>query len=101
MDYPYIEWYSENSRVVLEPDPSRLEIVESAPVKEKSRGYLRQTNRGALQPWKLFWAHWRPRFPGRTASMVETATFPAYWWNEGAVGAVAPRCVGGQGGFPD
>src|SRR5207253_560614 len=36
VDYPYIEWYSDNGRVVLELDHSRLEIVESVPVKEKS-----------------------------------------------------------------
>ena len=29
--YPYVEWYSENGRVVLELDPSQLEIVENAP----------------------------------------------------------------------
>jgi len=34
--YPYVEWYSDNGRVVLELDPSQVEIVESAPVKEKS-----------------------------------------------------------------
>ncbi len=28
-DYPYLEWYSENGRVVLELDPSQVEIVKS------------------------------------------------------------------------
>jgi hypothetical protein len=27
VDYPYIEWYAENGRVVLELDPSQLEVV--------------------------------------------------------------------------
>lgn len=34
--YPYIEWYSDNGRVVLELDPSQMEIVEGDPVTEKS-----------------------------------------------------------------
>jgi hypothetical protein len=36
VDYPYIEWYSDNGRVVLELDPSQLEIVGGVPVGEKS-----------------------------------------------------------------
>jgi len=36
VEYPYIEWYSDNGRVVLELDPSQLEIAETAPLKEKS-----------------------------------------------------------------
>ncbi|MGA2120369.1 MAG: hypothetical protein ABSH56_37315 [Bryobacteraceae bacterium] len=36
VQYPYIEWYASNGRVVLELDPSQVEIVESAPVKERS-----------------------------------------------------------------
>jgi len=36
VEYPYIEWYSDNGRVVLELDPSQVEIVESATVEEKS-----------------------------------------------------------------
>ncbi|MGA2116685.1 MAG: hypothetical protein ABSH56_18250 [Bryobacteraceae bacterium] len=34
--YPYIEWYADNGRVVLELDPSQVEIVESVAVKQKS-----------------------------------------------------------------
>ena len=33
VSYPYIEWYSENGRVVLELDSSQLEIVEAPPGK--------------------------------------------------------------------
>jgi hypothetical protein len=36
VQYPYIEWYADNGRVVLELDPSQVEIVESAPVEAKS-----------------------------------------------------------------
>jgi len=36
VEYPYIEWYSDNGRVVLELDPSQLEIVETTPLKEKN-----------------------------------------------------------------
>jgi len=38
--YPYLEWYSDNGRVVLELDPSQLEIVESAPAKAKTPAEL-------------------------------------------------------------
>jgi hypothetical protein len=34
--YPYIEWYADNGRVVLELDPSQVAIVDSAPVSDKS-----------------------------------------------------------------
>jgi hypothetical protein len=40
VEYPYIEWYADNGRVVLELEPSQMEIVEGAPVKEKSLGEL-------------------------------------------------------------
>jgi len=36
VEYPYIEWYSDNGRVVLALDPSQVEIVEGVPVKEKA-----------------------------------------------------------------
>jgi hypothetical protein len=39
-DYPYVEWYAENGRVVLELDPSQVEIVEMAPKKSKSAAEL-------------------------------------------------------------
>jgi hypothetical protein len=34
--YPYLEWFSENGRVVLELDPSQLEIVETTPTMAKT-----------------------------------------------------------------
>lgn len=37
VDYPYIEWYSDNGRVVLELDPPQVEVlnVEEAPSRRK------------------------------------------------------------------
>jgi hypothetical protein len=40
VDYPYIEWYSENGRVVLELDASQIEIVKDVPPKEKTPAEL-------------------------------------------------------------
>src|ERR1700730_17481442 len=41
VDYPYIEWYSDNGRVVLELDPSQMEIVKAdVPPKEKNPAEL-------------------------------------------------------------
>ena len=41
--YPYIEWYSDNGRVVLELDPSQLEVVKvTVPVREKTPAELVQ-----------------------------------------------------------
>jgi len=41
VDYPYIEWYSDNGRVVLELDPSQMEIVRAdVPLKEKTPAEL-------------------------------------------------------------
>lgn len=38
VDYPYLEWYADNGRVVLELDPSQVTVIgqEAAPTKEKS-----------------------------------------------------------------
>lgn len=37
VEYPYVEWYSENGRVVLELDPNQMEVVNVVgPLKEKS-----------------------------------------------------------------
>ena len=36
--YPYIEWYAANGRVVLELDPSQVQIVERVPIREKTAG---------------------------------------------------------------
>jgi len=41
VEYPYIEWYAANGRVVLELDPSQVEIVGSdARPKEKTTAEL-------------------------------------------------------------
>jgi len=37
VEYPYVEWYSENGRVVLELDASQMEVVRVVvPLKEKT-----------------------------------------------------------------
>ena len=37
VDYPYVEWYATNGRVVLELDSSQMEIVKAdTPLKEKT-----------------------------------------------------------------
>ena len=38
--YPYLEWYSDNGRVVLELDPSQVEIVERTPQKPNTPAEL-------------------------------------------------------------
>ena len=37
VDYPYVEWYSENGRVVLELDPSQVESFLTGIVEDLSR----------------------------------------------------------------
>ena len=40
-DYPYLEWYADNGRVVLELDPTQVEIVKAdVPPKEKTPAEL-------------------------------------------------------------
>jgi hypothetical protein len=40
VDYPYVEWYAENGRVVLELDPSQVEVVDMAPKRPKTAAEL-------------------------------------------------------------
>jgi hypothetical protein len=40
VDYPYVEWFAENGRVVLELDPSQVEIVHIAPKTPKNAAEL-------------------------------------------------------------
>jgi len=54
VQYPYIEWYADNGRVVLELDPSQVEIVESARVKEKSAKDLVADERKRVQAMGAF-----------------------------------------------
>lgn len=43
VEYPYVEWYSENGRVVLELDQSQMEVVKVVgPLKEKTPEELRE-----------------------------------------------------------
>ena len=55
VSYPYIEWYSEaNGRVVLELDPSQVEIVRSASAKEKSARELVEGERKRVEAFGGF-----------------------------------------------
>ena len=54
VQYPYIEWYADNGRVVLELDPSQVEIVEGAPVQEKSPKELVADERKRIQALGAF-----------------------------------------------
>ena len=54
VEYPYIEWYADNGRVVLELDHSKMEIVESAPVEAKSPKELVADERRRVQAMGAF-----------------------------------------------
>jgi hypothetical protein len=45
VDYPYIEWYSDNGRVVLELDPSQVDVVET----EEGRSRREKTPKELLE----------------------------------------------------
>ncbi len=80
VEYPYLEWYSDNGRVVLELDPSQLEIVESAPAKnEDAGGASRGREETQRTPLALFSRAWRKISPKRTAKKAAMATSPALW----------------------
>ena len=55
--YPYIEWYSDNGRVVLELDPSQVEILETEgvnPPREKSPTELAEAQKKRTQAFDDF-----------------------------------------------
>jgi hypothetical protein len=52
--YPYIEWYSENGRVVLELDPSQVEIVEATPTKAKTPAELLEDEKKRTKAFASF-----------------------------------------------
>lgn len=57
--YPYIEWYADNGRVVLELDPSAVTVVEdraAAPPKEKTAGELVEDGKKRAQAFAGFMA---------------------------------------------
>ncbi len=57
MQYPYIEWYSDNGRVVLELDPSQMEVVdiqEAFPRKEKGSKELLEDEKKRAQAFGNF-----------------------------------------------
>ena len=57
VDYPYIEWYSDNGRVVLELDPSQVEVLgEGEPPKEKAPEELADDARKRKEAFLAFTA---------------------------------------------
>ena len=56
VDYPYIEWYSDNGRVVLELDASQVEIDSShvGPLKEKTPVELFDDRRRRSEAFRTF-----------------------------------------------
>jgi|GEM_PF-1604696 len=97
--YPYIEFYSEkNGRVVLELDPSQVEVLDIqgvTPRREKSPRELLQDQRKRERAMVGFLSGMLKTSPKRTASKAETATSPALWSGEVQPGH-APRRVSGQ-----
>ena len=57
VDYPYIEWYSDNGRVVLELDPPQMEIVKAdVPPKEKTPAELLEDKKRRDEAFGSFFA---------------------------------------------
>ena len=54
VEYPYIEWYAANGRVVLELDPSQVEIVGSVPPKEKTPAELLEDGKNREKAFASF-----------------------------------------------
>ena len=54
--YPYIEWYSENGRVVLELDPSQVAIVKATPAKAKTPAELVEDKKKRSEAFGSFMA---------------------------------------------
>ena len=52
--YPYIEWYSDNGRVVLELDTSQVEIVRTTPAKAKSPTELHKGEKKRSEAFSSF-----------------------------------------------
>jgi hypothetical protein len=55
VEYPYIEWYAENGRVVLELDPSQIEIVKAdVPPREKTPAELLEDKKKREEAFRSF-----------------------------------------------
>src|SRR5437899_3709329 len=54
--YPYIEWYSDNGRVVLELHSSQVEIVEASPAKAKTPAELHEDEKKRSEAFGSFMA---------------------------------------------
>ena len=58
VDYPYVEWYSDqNGRVVLELQPAKIEVMSGRRRVSLTRSPA--TSRG--ETWPNSWAIWPPR----------------------------------------
>lgn len=53
-DYPYLEWFSDNGRVVLELDASQLQIAGNSTVKEKTPGELLRDKEKRIEAFGSF-----------------------------------------------
>jgi hypothetical protein len=55
VDYPYIEWYSDNGRVVLELEPSQIEVLrDETPLGEKTPAELAEADAKRAQAFGEF-----------------------------------------------
>ncbi len=55
VDYPYLEWYSDNGRVVLELDPSQITVIRpETPPTEKSAQELAQDRKNRAKAFGGF-----------------------------------------------
>ena len=74
--YPYIEWYSKaNGRVVLELDPSQVEILDGEVARDRRRRPKTPLLNGNVpRPSGTFWRIWFESCPMRTASRETTLT---------------------------
>ncbi|TAM80952.1 MAG: hypothetical protein EPN47_13795 [Acidobacteria bacterium] len=60
--YPYVEWYSENGRVVLELDPSQVKIVNTTPSRSKTPAELHHAEKKRSEAFGAFMAGLMRRF---------------------------------------
>jgi hypothetical protein len=72
VDYPYLEWYSDNGRVVLELDQSQIAVIRSnGPPPKKSPLELLQDRKNRAKSF-LNYARYRSKFPlGRKLKVTD------------------------------
>jgi|SRR5579875_2010014 len=57
VSYPYLEWYAANGRVVLELEPSQVEVVKATPTKPKTPAELHGDERKRAEAFGAFMAN--------------------------------------------